>query len=244
VTCVVPARLDSVRLPAKLLRPILGVPLLVHTLDRAVEAACFAYVICVTDHPVLAEIVRSAGHMALLGGEARNGTERIARNLHQLPGNLFVNLQGDEPAFPPLGLRRLAQALAADPHGAHLLIHRLPADIEALANPQRVKVEIDARGRVVDLWRQEPKRRGLSTHLQAGAYGYARDWLVRYAHMPPSVPEGVLSHEMLRLPDLNDLRAQAFYGHSQSVDVEADLDPAERLLAQHPTARRQLSLPG
>jgi CMP-2-keto-3-deoxyoctulosonic acid synthetase len=127
VTCVIPARLDSTRLPAKLLRPILGVPLLVHTLDRAVEANCFAHVICVTDHPLLAEIVRSAGHLALLGGGARNGTERIARMLHQLPGHLFVNLQGDEPAFPAPGLRHLAQALEADPHGAHLLIHKQPA---------------------------------------------------------------------------------------------------------------------
>lgn len=239
VTCVVPARLDSVRLPAKLLRPILGVPLLVHTLDRAIEAACFDHVICVTDHPILAEIVRSAGHMAVLGGEARNGTERIARSLHQLPGRLFVNLQGDEPAFPAMGLRKLAQALRADPHGAHLLIHRLPASTEDLANAQRVKVEVDARGRVVDLWRQSPKLRGLSTHLQAGAYGYAREWLTQYAQMPPSVAEGVLSHEMLRLPDLGDLRAHAFYGHSQSVDVEADMDLAEKLLATIPTARRQ-----
>jgi 3-deoxy-manno-octulosonate cytidylyltransferase (CMP-KDO synthetase) len=248
VTCVIPARLESTRLPAKLLRPILGVPMLVHTLDRAKEAGCFQWVICVTDHPVLAEIVRSAGHDAVLGGPARNGTERIAQSLHLLPGRLFVNLQGDEPAFPSAGLRRMATALMEDPEGAHLLVHRMPATPEALAQPQRVKVEIDARGRVADLWRQTPKRQGVSTHLQAGVYGYARPWLLQYASMPPSEAEGVLSHEMLRLPDLEVLRAHPFFGHTQSVDVESDLPLAERLVADLPLARRQplkgeLSLP-
>jgi 3-deoxy-manno-octulosonate cytidylyltransferase (CMP-KDO synthetase) len=240
VTCVVPARLDSTRLPAKLLRPLLGVPLLVHTLDRAVEAGCFEYVICVTDHPILAEIVVAAGHRAVLGVNASNGTERIARNLHLLPSELFVNLQGDEPAFPAAGLRRLAEAVIADPQGAHLLVHRIPASPESLAQPQRVKVEVDACGRVADLWRQSPVVRGVSTHLQAGAYAYSRSWLWQYAHMSPSQAEMDLSHEMLRLPELRELRTHPFYGKTQSVDVEADIALAESLLTQFPGARRQI----
>jgi 3-deoxy-manno-octulosonate cytidylyltransferase (CMP-KDO synthetase) len=235
---VVPARLDSSRLPAKLLRPLLGVPLLVHTLDRAAEAGCFAAVVCLTDHPRLAEIVIAAGHQACLGGAADNGTDRIARHLHLLPGMLFVNLQGDEPAFPAAGLRRLASALVADPHGAHLLVHGFPADARALADSNRVKAEIDGRGRIVDLWREIPVKRGVSAHLQAGAYGYARSWLERYAALPISSREIALSHEILRLPDLEELRAHTFFGRSQSVDVEADLMLAEGLVAEFPLARR------
>lgn len=238
VTCVVPARLDSNRLPAKLLRPIQGIPLLVHTLDRAVEANCFVRVICLTDHPRLAEIVTSAGHEACLSGNAVNGTDRIAKHLHLLPGDLFVNLQGDEPAFPASGLRQLAEGLTRVPRGAHLLLHRQPAPTEALVDPHRVKAEVDANGRIVDLWRVQPLWRGLSSHLQAGAYGYARPWLQRYAALPPSARELALSHEMLRLPDLDELRAHAFVGQTQSVDVEADLVSASRLVATFPTARR------
>jgi len=238
VTCVIPARLASTRLPIKLLRPVLGVPLVIHTLDRALEAACFAHVICLTDDSRLAEIVRAAGHEAMVGGHANNGTERIARHLEDLPGDLFLNLQGDEPAFPAAGLRRLARALAQDPDGAHLLVHRIPAQEEELKDPNRVKAEIDGRGRVVDLWRHYPLAKGLSTHVQAGTYGYSRKWLRNYAAIPPSSDELALSHEMLRFPSLDGLRAHTFFGHSQAVDVEADLAVAESLVAAIPQARR------
>src|SRR6186997_1516150 len=102
VTCVVPARLGSTRFPGKMLHSLLGKPLVVHTLERAAEAACFEHVICFTDSVEIAEAVRAHGFACALTGDAANGTERIARHLDALPAvtNLVVNLQGDEPAFP------------------------------------------------------------------------------------------------------------------------------------------------
>ena len=66
VACVVPARLDSSRFPGKLLRPLAGEPVIVHTLRRAREADCFDSILCLTDSPEIAAAARAAGFDALL----------------------------------------------------------------------------------------------------------------------------------------------------------------------------------
>src|SRR5688572_23569040 len=141
VTCVIPARLDSGRFPGKLLKPLAGVPVVVHALRRAREAGCFARVVCLTDSPAIAEAARADGCEALLGGPARNGTERIALSLPAFSGDLFVDLQGDEPVFPPEGLRLLAGGLQARPDWVHVAVHA--ATGPELANRNRVKVGLD-----------------------------------------------------------------------------------------------------
>ena len=103
VTCVVPARLGSTRFFGKLLTPLFGKPLIVHTLERALGAACFDRVVCATDAPEIGAAAAAHGFDWVLTEDAANGTERIARALsHPLlrDANLIVNLQGDEPAFP------------------------------------------------------------------------------------------------------------------------------------------------
>src|SRR5690606_35215871 len=113
VTCVVPARLGSTRFFRKLLAPIFGKPVIVHTLERALGAGCFARVVCLTDSVEIGEAAAAHGFEWVLSderaGDAANGTERIARALNNpyndplngrrdaLQGDLFVNLQGDEP---------------------------------------------------------------------------------------------------------------------------------------------------
>src|SRR4051812_28890482 len=100
ITCVVPARLGSTRFPRKLLQALFGKPVIVHTLERALEAGCFAEILCFTDSPEIRDTVEKHGFRAVLTGDAANGTERIACNLGALESDLVVNLQGDEPAFP------------------------------------------------------------------------------------------------------------------------------------------------
>jgi 3-deoxy-manno-octulosonate cytidylyltransferase (CMP-KDO synthetase) len=240
VTCVVPARLGSTRFPGKLLQSLGGKPVVVHALDRAAEAACFDRILCLTDSLEIAEAVSAAGFHPVLTGEASNGTERIARHLDALPEGtgLIVNLQGDEPAFPAAGLRFLCAALRKHPDLVHLLVHQDPPSAEELANPNRVKVAVDALGFVRDFTRTAPhpdagaSQRAptiASYRLQLGAYGYSRKYLTAYAALPPSAREAELSHEILRAiphqPGWAPLRAH-FSAPGASVDVPADLAPA------------------
>src|SRR5690606_618915 len=172
---------------------------IVHTLERALGAGCFARVVCLTDSVEIGEAAAAHGFEWVLSderaGDAANGTERIARALNDprdvLQGDLFVNLQGDEPAFPEDGLRTLCAALRAESGAAHLLVHDDEPSATDLANPNRVKVAVDAHGLVTGFSRTAPAptgavgvrpdappaATGTSYRLQLGAYAYHRDYL-------------------------------------------------------------------
>jgi 3-deoxy-manno-octulosonate cytidylyltransferase (CMP-KDO synthetase) len=246
VTCVVPARLGSTRFFGKLLRPLLGKPVIVHALERAAEADCFDRIVCVTDSPEIAEAAAAYGFEFRLGGEAANGTERIARALPSLAGDLFVNLQGDEPAFPPAGLRALCAALRENPEWVHALVHDEAPAPGDLSNPNRVKAAVNAEGFVTAFARAPGALPAdARPRLQLGAYAYSRGYLERYLALPASAEELDLSHELLRAPGLAPIRAHASRPGA-SVDAPDDLEPAARALQEllsQPQARLQGTAP-
>jgi 3-deoxy-manno-octulosonate cytidylyltransferase (CMP-KDO synthetase) len=230
ITCVVPARLGSTRFFKKLLTPLLGKPVIVHTLERAVEAGCFKRVVCLTDSAEIGEAVAAHGFEWVLSGDAANGTERIARSLDLLDADLIVNLQGDEPAFPEEGLRTLATALQAEPEAVHILVHNDEPTREDLLNPNRVKVAFQSCGAFSGFVRTVPESaRPEAYRLQLGGYAYSRAYLQHYAALPASTDEIALSHEMLRAPSLATLRAHPS-PPGASVDVEEDLIAAHAAL--------------
>lgn len=236
VSCVVPARWASSRFPGKMLMPLAGEPLILHTLRRAQAADCFAEILCLTDSENILAVVRKAGFRAELSGPAANGTDRIARNLRTISNDLIVNLQGDEPVFPSAGLRLLCQALQADPYSAHVLIHDRDLSPEEIANPNRCKAGLDESGRVLDFYRAQPhdsvsKRLPIVlSRLQMGAYGYAKAYLRKYAALPVSPLELSESHELLRDLGLAQVQSHGCAEQSQAVDVPQDLEEAALLL--------------
>jgi 3-deoxy-manno-octulosonate cytidylyltransferase (CMP-KDO synthetase) len=107
---VLPARLASTRLPRKVLADIHGHPLLWYVWRRAKEARSLDEVLVVTDSEEVCHAVEDWGGVALMTSpECRSGTERIASVLDQIPGELIVNIQGDEPLIDPLMIDRLVE---------------------------------------------------------------------------------------------------------------------------------------
>jgi len=230
VSCVVPARLASSRFPGKMLHPLLGTPLIVHTLRRAHEAGCFDEIVCLTDAAEIRDAVEAAGFRALLSGPAANGTDRIGKHAHLVRHDRIVNLQGDEPAFAPAALRILARALASEPGEVHILVEDRPAAPADLANPNRCKAGLDATGHVLDFYRVAPRLPVAESRLQFGAYAYDKNFLCQYVARAPSEAEISLSHEMLRDLALAPIRAHACSMASQAVDVPRDAELALALL--------------
>ena len=231
VSCVVPARLASLRYPNKLLQPLLGTPIIIHTLRRAQEADCFDEVLCLTDAKEIRDLVADSGFRVEITGPAANGTERIGKYHDYIANDLIVNLQGDEPVFSPQALRLLYRALILEPEIVHVLVHEHLVSLEELANPNRCKAALDANGMVLDFYRRSPRvSSAVESRLQMGSYGYNKAYVRKYAEGAPSGLELSESHELLR-----DLKSAAIRAHpcpfaSQAVDVPQDLDAALALL--------------
>src|SRR5581483_4823105 len=102
VTVVIPARYGSSRFPGKPLAMLAGKPLIQHVYERAKACPEISRVVVATDDVRIRDAVKEFGGTVLMvEGPFRTGTDRVAAVARQLPGHVFVNLQGDEIALHP-----------------------------------------------------------------------------------------------------------------------------------------------
>src|SRR3569832_2262553 len=105
---VIPARYASSRLPGKPLADIGGRPMVLHVLDRALQAGAESVVVA-TDDMRVRQAVEAAGHQALMTSpDHQSGTERlveVAETQSKTEDTQKVNVQGDEPLIDPALLR-------------------------------------------------------------------------------------------------------------------------------------------
>ena len=98
----IPARIGSTRLPRKVLLEINGKPMLHHVIERCLETELVEEVFVVTDSQEVYDSVSSTSAKALMSDpDCSSGTERIASVIDQLPGEIIVNVQADQPVVEP-----------------------------------------------------------------------------------------------------------------------------------------------
>ncbi|MHA3915591.1 3-deoxy-manno-octulosonate cytidylyltransferase [Halovulum sp. GXIMD14793] len=123
VAIVIPARYASTRYPGKPLAKLRGATgqsksLVQRSWEAAGQVAGADHVIVATDDDCIADHAVGFGAEVLMTPETcRNGTERCAAALHQLPASteIVVNLQGDAPLTPPWFVEALIADLMAAP---------------------------------------------------------------------------------------------------------------------------------
>ena len=198
--CVVavPARLESARLPGKVLADIGGRPMLRRVLERCRQARAPLAVVLCTDSDALIEAAAAWGFPALATSAAcASGSERIASVVEAMVAlaggsaeeTLIVNVQGDQPFIDPGTIDALANEFARRGPAAEVLtpIYRMAAD--KIHNPSVVKALVAADGRALYFSRSAiPHVRGVDPadwHTRAlywghvGVYGYRADVLAR-----------------------------------------------------------------
>ena len=102
---IIPSRYGSTRFPGKPLAAIAGKPMIRHVCDRARSCRCLKDVYVATDDEIIYRTVTDFGGKAVMtAGHHRSGTDRICEAAEILglgPDVVVVNIQGDQPAFPP-----------------------------------------------------------------------------------------------------------------------------------------------
>ena len=108
---LIPARLDSSRLPGKALADIHGKPMVVRVAEQAAKSKA-ARVVVATDHPDIQTACQAHGvEVVMTSNQHESGTTRLAEaaNTLTLPQHLIVvNVQGDEPLIDPDLINRTA----------------------------------------------------------------------------------------------------------------------------------------
>jgi 3-deoxy-manno-octulosonate cytidylyltransferase (CMP-KDO synthetase) len=207
---IIPARLESERLPNKPLQKIGGDPLIVHCWRRAMEADIGpVWVAC--DSADVVEAIERRGGNALITGDARCGTDRVAlaAGIADPPQHhaQIINQQGDMPFLNPEHLRIFAGGM------------------ERMAEMATAYADL----KLVTIAGGDFNRQTIRSHI--GLYGFTREGLDSFTRLGPSLREeeerleqlravGVLAIDFIELPYM-----------PMEVNTAEDLMAANRLFA-------------
>ena len=241
-TVVIPARLQSTRLPWKVLLDIHGHPMLWHVHRRAKQAKLASEVLIATDSEEIAEHVNSWGSRAIMTSpDCSCGTERIASMVDQLDSEIIVNVQGDEPLVDPELIDELIRrASLSDADMVTPVVKITSADV--LSSDTTVKVVVREDGTALYFSRSpipflrdvEPQAWVQKTNfwLQVGTYAFRRDVLLEYREWPESPLERLEKIEQLRFLEAGK-KILTFETQFQSmaVDTQPDLEKVRQILS-------------
>ena len=231
VVVAVPARLESARLPGKLLADIAGKPMLQHVLERCRQAKGVAAVVVCTDSDQVRSVAEGWGFPVLMTSpHCSSGSERLASVVAELVAaagraaadfaqTLVINVQGDQPLLDPAIIEAMADKLH-DPNVVKVLRAR---DGRAITFSRSALPHL--RGVPPEQWAQHTTYWG-----HVGLYGYRADVLAGWAALPHSLLEDLEKLEQLRLIDAGiPMLTYEVDQDCLSVDTPEELEQARAL---------------
>lgn len=253
----VPARLESSRLPRKVLAEIDGKPMVQHVLERCLCASSASAVVLCTDSQELVDRASNWGIESLVTSPScESGSERIASVVPQLVAagggqtseTLIINVQGDQPFIDPAVIDAMAEQFASRHPVPDVLtpVYRLGA--EKIHNPNVVKTLLTTDCKALYFSRSAlPHVRDVDPAQWAehatywghvGIYGYRADVLMGWTKLPYSNLEKTEKLEQLRLIEAG-ITIDTFMveGEPLSVDTAEQLEHA-RAIAQSLRSRQ------
>jgi 3-deoxy-manno-octulosonate cytidylyltransferase (CMP-KDO synthetase) len=239
VVVVIPARYGSTRLPGKPLVLLAGKPMIRRVYERAKLAKQANQVIVATDDERIVKAVEAFGGEArMTRADHRTGTERVAEVAAHVEGDIFVNVQGDEPLLDPVAVDTAVASLLEEPVASISTVAtaiKTPGDI---MDPNVVKTVLDFDGNALYFsrapipWVRDTANKTLVRHLKhLGLYVFQREALLEYATLPQGDLERIEQLEQLRWMENGwKIRVAEVEHDAVSVDVPEDVARVEKLL--------------
>jgi 3-deoxy-manno-octulosonate cytidylyltransferase (CMP-KDO synthetase) len=206
-----------------------------HVYRRAAAAPSVNAVVVATDDTRIAAAVEAFGGIARMTRSTHlSGTDRLAEVAEDLPCEIVVNVQGDEPLIEPEMIEEAIAPLDAD-QGLHMAtLRRRITDRDDYSNPHVVKVVVD-RDDTALYFSRAPipyARTGEAVAFRhIGLYAYRRSFLLAYSRLQPTALELSESLEQLRALE-HGFRIRTVETHYDSVGVDTpeDLERVRRLV--------------
>ena len=237
---VIPARYGATRLPGKPLADICGKPMIQWVYERVRQARGISRIIVATDDDRVMKAVKSFGGEAMMTSpELQSGTDRVAAVAEQVPADIYINIQGDEPLMDSAAIESALELVRSGQFSFGTAMTPLVSESELL-DPSVVKVLVDRDKRAIYFSRHPiPYSRGpkpapgqpFACQRHVGLYVYSRETLRRFRALPVSLIEQAEVLEQLRALEHGIALgvAQANFT-SIGVDTPEDLEKVRRIL--------------
>lgn len=243
---IIPARLESSRLPKKLLLDLAGKSVLQHVYERAIQCN-FKQTIIATDSNEIKKVAESFGaNVCMTHSDHKSGTDRLAEAVEKLKiddEDIVVNLQGDEPLIHVQNIIQTANLLTHKHQAVMATLCDKITKVNEINNPNCVKVVFNREqyalyfSRAPIPWPQggfdkDNLKQRTHHYRHIGLYAYRAGFLKAYAKMEHSPLEQIESLEQLRILWHNYKIAITKAKHSthSGIDTQEDLDKVRNLL--------------
>jgi 3-deoxy-manno-octulosonate cytidylyltransferase (CMP-KDO synthetase) len=239
VIVVIPSRYAATRLPGKPLVNLAGKPMVQRVYEQAKLAQTVHRVLVATDDQRIVDAVQAfAGEARMTRSDHRTGTERIAEVAAHEPGDIFVNVQGDEPLIDPVAIDTAVAALLEDPPAQIATVATPIRHVPDIMDPNVVKTVLDFDSNALYFsrapipWvRDTQKKIHVRYWKHLGLYVFQRDALLEYPTLPQGELEKIEQLEQLRwLENGWKIRVAEVEHDAVSVDVPEDVTRVEKLL--------------
>ncbi len=214
---IIPARLESTRLPNKALADVCGLSMIVHVYKRCLLSKTLDDVYVATDNDkIRQEVEQYGGNVIMTSREHETGTDRIAEAARSLEDvEIVVNVQGDEVLVNPTYIDKVVTALYENPEiNVGILVnpfnkYNSVSDIKAVLNYHN-DVMYFSRADIPSDARVEKPPMLKAYHIVP----FRKAFLLEYARWEKSELEQIEYNEYLRILE---------YGHKiRAVHVESD----------------------
>ena len=240
IVAAIPARLNSSRLPKKLLREICGKTLIARTYEATVNSKIFDDVLVITNSPeIIAELESSNIKYIFDDNNYQTGTDRIAGVASKIEADIIINVQGDEPFINSNTIESILNTFKHDKENNIKIVSVMTPikDDQELKNPNNVKVFTDDSNNAIYFSRHPiPFKIDLNiskAHKHVGIYAFRKKSLIEFAKLNVGELESSEKIEALRLIE-NDIKIKMINSNDTfiGIDTEEDIQKAIKIFCE------------
>ena len=240
IVAAIPARLNSSRLPKKLLRDICGKTLITRTYEATVNSNLFDDVLVITNSSeIIAELESSKVKYIFDDANYQTGTDRIAGVASKIEADIIINVQGDEPFINSNTIESILNTFKHDKENNIKIVSVMTPikDDQELKNPNNVKVFTDESNNAIYFSRHPiPFKIDLNiskAHKHVGIYAFRKKSLIEFAKLNVGELESSEKIEALRLIE-NDIKIKMINSNDTfiGIDTEEDIQKAIKIFCE------------
>jgi 3-deoxy-manno-octulosonate cytidylyltransferase (CMP-KDO synthetase) len=236
---MIPARYAATRFPAKLMQLLGNKPVIRHTYDNTLATGLFDEVWVVTDSDIIfQEIVSHGGRAKMSVRSHESGSDRIAEAIADMPVDIIVNVQGDEPFVKKEPLEQLLTVFEGSA-GQQVQVASLMQVLKEqrfIDDPNYVKVAVDRNMNSLFFSRSvvpypRNKEIPITYYEHIGVYAFRKQALLDFTSWPMTPLEAAEKIECLRYLEYGiPLKMVVVDYMGVEIDTPEDLQRAAGLL--------------
>ena len=239
---IIPARLDSSRLPKKVLLDLKGKTVIQRVYEQCLKVKNVDGVYIATDSIEIKEVCETFTDKVIITKSThQSGTDRIGEAVSAIDCDIVINVQGDEPFIEPSLIEALVNSFSNSDISMSSAMSKIN-NVKDLQNTNVVKVVTDLHNNALFFSRslipfpRDVKEISIAKEVlekgqffrHIGIYGYRKDFLLKFVNMEQSYLEKVEKLEQLRALE-NGFKIKMIEANSSLIGIDTREDYEEAL---------------